>query len=330
MAEYRITLPLCTMYSISEYGSMIADKARMDPYAYALKAVVKPGSVVLDIGVATGIHALLACKFGARKVYGVEPNDAIHLARELAQANNYGDRIEFIQGLSTDITLPERADVIVSDLRGILPLFGQHIPSIVDARQRHLAPGGTLIPERDTLWVALVECHSIYRYLNKPWDWPYGLNMEAARQIALNNWTQDDTESFEPADLLTEAQVWTVLDYGTIEDANVTDSVVVQTVLRKGTAHGWLVWFDTELAEGIGFSNAPEARKPTDVYGRALFPLLEPVPVSRGDVVSLDLRAILEDDEYTWAWHTQVHAGEELQRIKAEFQQSTAYGCDSS
>ena len=47
------------MYSLNDYGSMIADRARMDPYAYALKAAIGPDSVVLDIGAGTGIHALL-------------------------------------------------------------------------------------------------------------------------------------------------------------------------------------------------------------------------------------------------------------------------------
>ena len=73
---------------------MIADRGRMDPYAFALKAVINPDSVVLDIGAATGIHALLACKFGARKVFAVEASDAIHLARDLARENGFEDRIQ--------------------------------------------------------------------------------------------------------------------------------------------------------------------------------------------------------------------------------------------
>ena len=104
------------MYSIGDYGDMIADKVRMDPYVYALKAVIEPDSVVLDIGTGAGMHALLACKFGARKVYAIEPNDAIHLARELAKENGFADRIEFFQDVSTHVSLPEKANVIVSDL----------------------------------------------------------------------------------------------------------------------------------------------------------------------------------------------------------------------
>jgi protein arginine N-methyltransferase 1 len=212
------------MYSIGDYGDMIADKVRMDPYAYALKAAIEPDSIVLDIGTGTGMHALLACKFGARKVYAVEPNEAIHLARELAQVNGFADRIEFIQDVSTHVTLPEKADVIVSDLRGILPMYGNHIPSIIDARQRHLAPGGILIPKRDTVRVALVEADKVYNELIKPWDYPYGLVMEEAKQIVLNSWIEENTDTFRKSNLLMEPRILTVLDYASIENPDVSSS----------------------------------------------------------------------------------------------------------
>lgn len=125
---------------------MIADKGRMDAYVKGLRQAVKPDSVVVDIGTGTGIFALLACQFGAKKVYAIEPSDAIQVAREIAKSNGYADRIEFIQKLSTQVNLPELADVIISDIRGMLPLFQQHIPAIADARTRLLAEGGILIP----------------------------------------------------------------------------------------------------------------------------------------------------------------------------------------
>src|SRR5437870_11229737 len=78
------------MYSVADYGIMIADRVRMEAYMQALRSAVRPGGVVVDIGTGTGIFALLACRFGARRVYAIEPNDAIQVAREIARAN--GDR----------------------------------------------------------------------------------------------------------------------------------------------------------------------------------------------------------------------------------------------
>jgi protein arginine N-methyltransferase 1 len=310
-------------YSLSDYGDMIADKARMDPYIFALKAAIKPGSIVLDIGAGTGIHSLLACKFGARRVYAIEPNDVIHLGRELAEAAGYGDRIEFIQDLSTRVTLPERASVIVSDLRGQLPLFGSHIPAIIDARKRHLAPGGVLIPKRDSLWVALVEARSIYSDIVKPWDHPYGLPMEPAQRIALNNWSHDNIDSIRSANLLTHPHRWAILDYATIEASDIVSSDVQLEADRNGTAHGWLAWFDTELAEGIGFSCSPEQTRIPEVYGRGFFPLLEPVSINQGDSITLNIQAELINANYEWRWHTLVSSKDSAKDIKADFIQAT-------
>src|SRR5438128_2452160 len=78
-------------------------------YESAIRQVVRPGSVVVDIGTGSGILALMACRSGARKVFAIEPADVIQLAREIARANGYADRIEFIQSHSTAATLPERA-----------------------------------------------------------------------------------------------------------------------------------------------------------------------------------------------------------------------------
>lgn len=145
------------MYSLDVHGAMIADEIRTGAYARALEQTVRPGSTVVDLGAGSGIMSLLACKHGARKVYAIEPDEVIEVAKELARENGFADRIEFIRDISTKVTLPERVEVIVADLRGVLPLFHTHLPSISDARERFLAPGGTIIPRCDTLWAGVVE-----------------------------------------------------------------------------------------------------------------------------------------------------------------------------
>src|SRR6266496_3541390 len=144
------------VYSLYFYGLLIASRPRTDQYLIAFRRAVKPGSVVLDIGTGTGIMALIACQLGARKVYAIEPADVIEVARETAELNGFLDRICFIQDLSTHITLPERADVIVSDLHSVLPMHETSLASLIDARKRHLAPNGVMIPLRENLWAAVV------------------------------------------------------------------------------------------------------------------------------------------------------------------------------
>src|SRR5437016_11881319 len=136
------------MYGLGAYGSMIADRVRVEAYAEALRKSVRKGSVVAEIGTGPGIFAVLACQLGATRVYAIEPSEIIQVAREVAAANGCADKIEFFEELSDRVMLPGRADVILSDLRAVLPLFQRHIPAIIDARSRFLAPGGAMIPER--------------------------------------------------------------------------------------------------------------------------------------------------------------------------------------
>src|SRR5216684_6176512 len=105
-------------YDLSSYGRMIADRIRVDAYAKALRKVIRPGAVVVDIGTGPGIMAVLACQLGASRVYAIEPGEIIQVARTIAAANGCADKIEFFEEVSSRVTLPERADVILSDLRG--------------------------------------------------------------------------------------------------------------------------------------------------------------------------------------------------------------------
>jgi protein arginine N-methyltransferase 1 len=309
------------MYSISALGDMIADEKRMDAYAATLQRAVTADAAVLDIGTGTGIFALLACQFGARHVYAVEPDDAIHVARRIAHDNGYADQITFIQDFSTRISLPEPVDVIISDLHGVLPYYEAHIPSIIDARQRHLAAGGCLIPQRDTLWATVVSAPEVYSDMIKPWIGnKYNLPMQAARQIVTNHWGR---EQLRPEQFLVLPQSWGTLDYAMITSPDIC-ATLVWTVEQGATAHGLAVWFDTKLTEGICLSNAPGMTEL--IYGHAFFPWTDPITLAAGDEITVTLQATLIGDDYVWRWSTRVVSHHGRGQIKANFTQSTLQG----
>ena len=292
------------MYDLPDYGEMIADTGRTSAYARALEARITPASVVLDIGTGPGILALLACRAGARKVYAVEPGDVIQLAREASAANGYADRIQFIQAMTTDIELPERVDGIVADIHGASPMYGKSIVSILDARARFLQPGGWIVPARETLWAAPVSSPLGHKHAIEAWTTEYGFDLASARMRSANTWHK---RSLSADELIGAPKSWAVLDYSSLSGPSVSGEVS-WTVEQTAVGHGIGVWFDTETAPGIGFSNSPVSGE-QHVFGQGFLAWPAALTLSAGDLVVVRLRADFAGEGYVWGWDTRVLDG---------------------
>ena len=205
------------MYSVLDYGLMADDGVRMSAYARAIERAVKPGSVVLDLGSGTGICALLAARAGARHVYAVDFNPAVWVARDLAAENGFADRISVYESSSLEIDLPEKVDVIVSDLRGQTPLNGTNLAAVADARARWLKPGGVSIPMRDRLFTCAVESDDLGRLLTTGWasTGKLGFSVAAARTSILNSVQDDRRQSLPASAMLSTAESWATWSTGT-------------------------------------------------------------------------------------------------------------------
>lgn len=309
------------MYSLEGYADMLADGVRHDALCRAVRQITKPGSVILEIGTGPGFFPILACQAGARRVFAIESSDVIQVAREIAIANGCADRIEFFEGFSTKVTLPERVDVIISDLRGILPVFAQNIPSIIDARNRFLKPNGVLCPRKDTIWSAVVEIPNIYSKMLGPWEQNAPApDLSPARRRAVNCLKRVRAN---PDQLLTEPQLWATVDYLKIASPDASGELQ-WTVTRVGTGHGLLVWFDADLADGAFFSNSPFG--PGTIYASMFFPWEHPVMLAKGDSICVEMDAKLAGDDYVFRWETQVKPAGLHGQTREHFKQSTFQG----
>jgi SAM-dependent methyltransferase len=310
------------MYSLDEFGEMIGDKVRFSAYAEAIARAVRPGDAVADVGCGPGIFALLACRAGARRVFAIDIDGVVDFARQLAATNGYSERIEFFRGDSKQLRLPERVDVIVADLRGALPFFGQAIASLNDARERFLAPGGRIIPRRDTLFAAIVEAQKHYERITEPWLEVPGLNLTESLPAVLNGLHK---KQFKQDQFLSEAKAWCTLDY--LDGASTHGAATLSfSASRFGKGHGLVLWFKTELSEGIGFSTGPGARE--TIYGHVYLPWLEPVELESGEEVKVELHADPVGTDYVWRWETQIAARNG--RPEKHFRQATFYGASFS
>jgi protein arginine N-methyltransferase 1 len=304
------------VYNLNEYAFTTGDPLRMRAYSDAIARVVQPGSVVVDIGAGGGVLSILAARAGARRVYAVEAMPLGWVVADAARRSGVGDVVTFVHGVSTVLTLPEPADVLVSDLHGILPLFRQHLPSIADARARWLRPGGALIPRHETLHASLVEAPGLYRRHVDVFDGaPHGVDMSALRDLAVNRWYLGLKEDVTPVG---DAARLASLDYGQLVDPNL-DARFELGATKPATVHGFCVWFDSVLADGVFLTNSP-AHEET-VYGRAFFPFERPLPLEAGERLRMRLRANLTENDYVWTWETDAPS-----RLGTRFRQSTFRG----
>jgi len=288
-------------YSISGYGHMVSDPIRVDAYVAALAKLVRPGSVVLDLGCGTGLMAMVAARCGAARVYGIEFDEAIELARRSVRVNGLDHIVTLLNARSQMVALPRAADLMVFDLRGVLPMYRGSLAAIIDARTRLLAPGGTVVPARDRILLVPCECDEAHREIASPWESRHGLDLSAGRRHAFSSLKR---RRIPTSGWLAEPAVVATIDYAVCVD----EPAIWRhtwTLESGGTVHGIAGWFETDLAPGIGYTTSPAA--PETVYGSAFFPFEQPTDVQAGDCLCAEVRVDALGEDYCWRWVLDVY-----------------------
>lgn len=270
---------------LEEHRGYLADTNRLRAYGRALEELVRPGSVVLDVGSGTGLLGLMACRAGARKVYSVDRGSIIELAREIARQNGFGDRMTFVQGMSTEITLPERADLAVADQVGFLGHEAGLIAFFADARSRHLRPDGALVPSALELFLAPVESPAAWDKVSFWGSRHDGLDFRPVRTRAENACF---LVKLDPAGLLADGAPCGTIDLGVAAPHRFDVGCEIE-IGRSGILHGIGGWCRARLSPGSSMTNAPDDRDAID-RPQAFFPVSRPQEVAAGDRVRVRMR----------------------------------------
>lgn len=155
--------------SYSHYGiheDMLQDKIRTKAYELSMSRNKElfEGKVVLDVGCGTGILSMFAVNAGAKHVYAIEQANIYIKAKEIIKLNNYQDKITIINGKIEEIELPvEKVDIIISEWMGYALLYEGMFDSVIYARDKYLAKGGMLFPDKAVMHVKGIDDINFWR-----------------------------------------------------------------------------------------------------------------------------------------------------------------------
>jgi protein arginine N-methyltransferase 1 len=282
---------------LREHAGYFRDRVKFDAYERALRQLIAPGDVVIDLGSGTGLLGLLALKAGAARVYMVDSGPILGVALELARANGFADRVVPIRAHSSDAVLPELADVIVCDQIGGLVYDAGVLDFFADARRRLLKPEGRLVPDAFTLFLAPVTAPGPREDVDLWNRHPHGLNTAAVHRLAVNTEWRVDPESVTT--LADPARIGRIASW----KLERVESAATFEFTRRATVDGFLGWFDAELAPGIHVTNAPGQPERMQRWCN-FYPTARRLAVEPGDtlVAGLDIRPDLETVNWSACW----------------------------
>jgi len=272
---------------------------RMDAYDRAVRALVKPGDVVLDLGTGTGILAMLAARRGAT-VHAVESAAVADLAERLFAENGLSDRITLHRGDIRKLEVAAQVDVVISDFMGRFVVDDGMLEAVA-ACEPWMAPGARFAPSHIAMQMAPVGDLKLptVDFYERPLQ---GLSLRAAAGASLQTLYFGH---LGPTQMMATAQAaWTIMP----PDPPLPFGGRVEFRLeRAGRLQAIAGFWTAQLAPDVSLSTAPG---PVTHWGQQLFP----VPAFdglEGDRVLYNMSLDLDGDVPAWRWQGRVLRGDD-------------------
>jgi SAM-dependent methyltransferase len=275
-------------WNLRGHESMLRDSVRCKAFRHAIFDTVTPGSVVLDIGAGTGILSLFAAQAGASVVYAVEMTDVAEVARRIVEVNGFSDQIKVLQHDMETLELPEKVDVIVSEWLGGYGVDENLLPIVIIARDRWLKPGGKLIPDSVTSWLAPAHDERLQQDTDFWSSEPYGVDLDLVGR-ATGSQLDCCCNHIRQNHMLSDPQLMWGIDvtaYSLDAASQPFNAHLEFVVERDGRFNALAVWFKASLSKDVVLSNGPA--EPDTHWGRSMFPIGKTIDVKKGMRVTVD------------------------------------------
>jgi SAM-dependent methyltransferase len=262
---------------------MMNDWIRNDAYDAAIRRAVTADSLVLDIGTGAGLLSMMAARAGARRVVTCEMTAPVAAkARQIIAANGYQDRVTVHNKRSNDLQvgseLPERADVLVSEVFDC-DLLGEGVLwTIEDAHARLIKPGARIIPQAASAMMALVGGEQLARRVRM--GPTLGVDLGAFNDFAPEFVTIDGR--IVDFDWLSEPAEAFGIDFRRTHYP-AQERVLEMRAIRAGFCLGVVQWLRVQLDDVTVFENRPgTARETPTGWHQVFYTFRRPVQVEPG------------------------------------------------
>lgn len=250
----------------------------------------------MDLGAGLGLLGFIAATNGAGIVDFVEPQSCLLIAERVAKDNQLTN-CRFHNKSIEEISLDAPVDIILSVFTGNFLLTEDLLPLLFKARDRFLAEGGKLVPDRGRMIVQAVSHAEYHHQITALLDQDnFGINYQGLRNYLLNtayyeHFNDDSMVALSKPNNLFELDFYTA-------SSTLLDATVDIEIMESGICHGWLGWSDFHLGD-TWLSTAPTAAKTH--WRQVFFPLARPLPVTQGEKIQVRFQRPPLGD---WTWTT--------------------------
>lgn len=280
--------------------AMLNDRTRVSLFKQGIAAVVRPGDVVVDIGTGVGIFAMAAARAGARHVYAIEASAIAEHAERVIAASGLADRITVIRGWSTQVKLPERADVLTSEMVGSEPTGDYMLEMMLDARRRLLKPDARTVPGKVRIFGLALDLpapvlarHAFDETATSAWSEQYGLDLSplASAPYRAGAGYYIGVRTYEPQGwpTLCEPALLAEIDWAGVDELQIDRTIELQAT-AAGRIRGLLVYHEIELSPGVTMSIHPTHAARDSFRFSPIWVLDRPLEVRAGQLLLMRYR----------------------------------------
>lgn len=291
-ATDKTQLPFTEQHYFTSYDhfgiheEMLKDTSRTLSYRSAMyknKDLFKD-KIVLDVGCGTGILSMFAAKAGAKHVYAIDMSNIIEKAREIVTLNGLDDKITLIQGKLEDIELPvKEVDIIISEWMGYFLLYESMLDSVIYARDKYLAKGGLILPDKCNMYIAGIEDGQYKDEKIHFWEDVYGFDYSPFIKIAM---VEPLVDTVDNNSLITTPHKFFEFDINTVtkEGLEFFKDFEIKAIDNE-FCHAYVVWWDAEFP---GKEKVTLPTGPMDKYThwkQTIFYMDQVLDLKKGDVI---------------------------------------------